>query len=219
MEFSLEQLPALQRYELLLGTVVPRPIALITTIGADGLVNAAPYSLFNVMSHDPPIVAVSILPHPDRRLKDTGRNILATGEFVVNLVSENVAAAMNLTCIDAPPGVNELELADLETSASMTVAPPRITSCPVSLECILLTSLAFGPDQAIVLGHVTHAHVADEFVLDSQRCMIDTSKLQLIGGMHGAKWYARTWDLFEMIRPVWAEWQKNREKRKGQDGG
>lgn len=111
LQFNLEQLPASDRYELLLSTVVPRPIDLITTLAADGALNAAPYSLFNVMSHDPPIVAVSILPHADRRLKDTGQNILATGEFVVNLVSEDVASAMNLTCIDAPPGVDELKLA------------------------------------------------------------------------------------------------------------
>jgi len=89
MEFDFNRLAAAQRYELLLGTVVPRPIALITTLSADGKINAAPYSLFNVMGHEPPIVAVSVLPHPEQRMKDTGANILATEEFVINLVSED----------------------------------------------------------------------------------------------------------------------------------
>lgn len=213
MDFNLEKLSPADRYELLLSTVVPRPIALITTLAPDGALNAAPYSLFNVMSHDPPIMAVSVLPHADRRLKDTGHNILATGEFVVGLVSEDVAAAMNVTCIDAPPGVNELMFAQLETVPSITIKPPRVASCPVSFECRLITSLSFGPDQAFILGRVSHAHVADEFVLDRERCLIDTPKLKLIGGMHGAKWYARTSDLFEMTRPSWAEWVKQGKVR------
>ena len=82
--------------------MAPRPIALITTLSADGTPNAAPYSLFNILGHDPPIVAVGVLPHTANRLKDTGQNILISGEFVVNLVSEQLAEAMNVTCIDAP---------------------------------------------------------------------------------------------------------------------
>jgi flavin reductase (DIM6/NTAB) family NADH-FMN oxidoreductase RutF len=181
---------------------------LITTLNPDGTVNTAPYSLFNVLSHDPPIVAVSVLPHPDRRLKDTGQNILANGEFVINLVSEQIAEAMNLTCIDAPPGIEEHKLARLETLACSEVRPPRISQSPGALECRLLTSLAFGPNQAIVIGQVAAAHVADGCVIDAAKCMVDTPRLRLIGGMHGAKWYSRTSDLFEMIRPTWADWQK-----------
>src|SRR5882757_10932826 len=93
MDFDFNRLAAAERYELLLGTVVPRPIALITTLDAAGKLNAAPYSLFNVMGHEPPIVAVSVLPHPERRMKDTGQNILVTDEFVVNLVTEQMAEA------------------------------------------------------------------------------------------------------------------------------
>ena len=209
MEFDLDRLQAAERYELLLSTVVPRPIALITTLAADGTVNAAPYSLFNVMSHEPPIMAVSVLPHPDRRLKDTGQNILSAEEFVVNLVSEDIAEAMNVTCIDTPPNVSELDLAKLPTAPSVKIAAPRIASSPVSLECRLLTSMSFGPNQAIVLGRIVHVHVADEFVIDAARCNIDTPNLKLIGGMHGARWYARTSDLFAMDRPTWAQWKKD----------
>jgi flavin reductase (DIM6/NTAB) family NADH-FMN oxidoreductase RutF len=208
MDFNLANLSAVDRYELLLSTVVPRPIALVTTLSEDGVANAAPYSLFNVLCHDPPVVAVSVLPHAERRLKDTAQNVLATGEFVVNLVSEGVAKAMNLTCIDAPPHINEIDLAKLSTTPSRFVKPPRIASCPAALECRLLTSLSFGPNQAILLGQVLHAYVANEFIIDEARCLIDTPGLNLIGGMHGAKWYTRTSDLFEMARPTWAEWAK-----------
>src|SRR5262245_57248441 len=105
MQFDIDGMAPADRYELLLGTIVPRPIARITTLGRDGRINAAPYSLFNVMGHDPAIAMVSVLAHPEARMKDTANNILATGEFVLNLVSEDLAEAMNVTCIDAPPGI------------------------------------------------------------------------------------------------------------------
>ena len=105
MQFDIDSMKPADRYELLLGSIVPRPIALITTLGSDGRVNAAPYSLFNVMGHDPAVAMVSVLAHPEARLKDTANNILATKEFVINLVSEAVAEAMNITCIDAPPAI------------------------------------------------------------------------------------------------------------------
>lgn len=209
MEFDLDRLQAADRYELLLSTIVPRPIALITTLSANGIVNAAPYSLFNVMSHEPPIMAVSVLPHPDRRLKDTGQNILSAEEFVLNLVSETLADAMNTTCVDAPPEVSEIAFTELKTAPSVKIKTPRIASSPVSLECRLLTSMSFGPNQAIILGRIVHVHVADDYVVDASRCAIDTPALKLIGGMHGARWYTRTSDLFAMDRPTWAGWKKD----------
>jgi flavin reductase (DIM6/NTAB) family NADH-FMN oxidoreductase RutF len=139
-------------------------------------------------------------------LKDTADNILATREFVVNLISEAIAQEMNITCIDAPAGTNELKLANLDTAPSITVKPPRVAASPVAFECLFLTSLSFGPNQAIVIGQITHAFVADQFVMNAERGLIDTPSLKLIGGMHGAKWYAKTSDLFEMERPTWADW-------------
>jgi flavin reductase (DIM6/NTAB) family NADH-FMN oxidoreductase RutF len=206
MQFDIDGMAPTDRYEFLLGAIVPRPIALITTLDPDGRVNAAPYSLFNVMGHDPAVAMVSVLAHPEARLKDTASNILATKEFVINLVSETVAKAMNVTCIDAPPGVNELELANLNTSASIKVKPPRVATSPISFECRLLTSISFGLNQVIVAGQIVHAYVEDRFVLDRARGLIDTPELKLIGGMHGAKWYARLSDRFEMERPTWAGW-------------
>jgi flavin reductase (DIM6/NTAB) family NADH-FMN oxidoreductase RutF len=206
MQFDIDGMAPIDRYELLLGTIVPRPIALITWLGPNGAVNAAPYSLFNVMGHDPAVAMVSVLAHPEGRLKDTASNILATKEFVINLVSEAVAEAMNITCIDAPPGINELELANLKTTPSVKVKPPRVTTSPVAFECRFLTSISFGPNQAIVAGQIVHAYVEDRFVRDHARGLVDTPELKLIGGMHGAKWYAKLSDRFEMERPTWAGW-------------
>lgn len=207
MQFDFAKVPAPARYELLLSTILPRPITIITTLNPDDSVNAAPYSLFNVMGHDPAIVAVSILPHAEARLKDTGSNILATSQFVLNMVSEALAEAMNITCIEAPAGVSELELAQLGTKPSSKVRPPRIAASPVTFECELVTALSFGPNQAMVLGRVLEAHVGDEFVKNSTTGEIDTPRLRLIGGMHGARWYSRTSDQFAMDRPTWAAWK------------
>ena len=206
MHFDIDKMAVMDRYELLLGTVVPRPIAIVTTLANDGTINAAPYSLFNVMGHDPAVAMISVLSHPKQRFKDTANNILATKEFVLNLVSESIAETMNITCIDAPPGTNELELAKLKTEPSFKVKPPRVGTSPVAYECRFLTSISFGPNQAIIVGQIIHAYVEDRFVLDRARGLVDTPELKLIGGMHGAKWYAKLSDRFEMERPTWAEW-------------
>jgi flavin reductase (DIM6/NTAB) family NADH-FMN oxidoreductase RutF len=196
----------MDRYELLLGTILPRPITIVTTLSAGGALNAAPYSLFNVASHDPPVIMIAILPHPEGRLKDTATNIFATREFVVNLVPRMMAEAMNITNLDAPPERNELALAGLEAVPSATIKPPRIATSPVAFECRLLTALSFNSHQAVIFGQVTTAFVSDDVVLDAARCIIDTPKLDLFGAMHAARWYCAATDRFEMVRPTWAEW-------------
>lgn len=206
MQFDFETMPAERRFEFMTSTVVPRPIALITTCDRSGGLNAAPYSFFGLLSHDPPLIGVGVLPHPEGRMKDTGVNIESTGEFVVNLVSEELAAAMNLCCIDAPPGVDEMQLAKLERTPSIKVAPPRISAAPVAFECRLHSTLKPTENQLIAFGRIVHAHVPDEFMLTGSE-VIDTPALKLIGGMHGAKWYTRTSDRFAMERPTWAQWQ------------
>src|SRR5438105_15057270 len=120
MIFDMETLEAQNRYKILTATVTPRPIAWVTTLSARGVINAAPFSFFNVMGHEPPTVAIGLLAGSER-FKDTAANILDTGEFVVNLVAESNAEAMNITCIDAPPEIDELTLAGL--TAGMR-APP-----------------------------------------------------------------------------------------------
>ncbi|MBR0797638.1 flavin reductase family protein [Bradyrhizobium jicamae] len=206
MQFDFQAMKPMDRYELLLGTVLPRPITIVTTLSADGALNAAPYSLFNVVSHDPPVIMIAVLPHPERRLKDTAANVFATREFVVNLVPRSLAEAMNITNVDAPPGTNELALAKLESTRSTSVRPPRIAKSPVAFECRLLTSLSFNSDQAVLFGEVVTAFVSDDLVLDAAHGVIDAPKLNLFGAMHAARWYCSTTDRFEMVRFTWAQW-------------
>jgi flavin reductase (DIM6/NTAB) family NADH-FMN oxidoreductase RutF len=160
--------------------------------------------LFNVLCHDPAIVAVSFLSHPSGRTKDTGNNILSTRQFVINVVPEGLAEAMNLSCIDAPPEIDEAALSRLETSPSVVISPPRLSKSPVALECELESTLSFSASQITIFGRVVHATVADEFVQDPDKCIMDGAKLGLIGAMHAAKWYSRPSDLFAMDRPTWA---------------
>lgn len=203
MRFDLDPATPQTSYKLMTATVTPRPIAWITTLSETGVINAAPYSFFNAMGHTPPTVAVGLLADPARGFKDTARNILDSGEFVVNLVPEALAEKMNITCVNAPSEVSELELAGLEAAKSEHVRPPRIKASPVSFECVTLSSLVTGPQQTIVIGRVLAIHVADEHVLDAERAHIDTPALDLIGRMHGAGWYARSRDLFQLARPGW----------------
>jgi flavin reductase (DIM6/NTAB) family NADH-FMN oxidoreductase RutF len=209
MRFDLNTLDPSIGYKLLAASVVPRPIAWITTRDRQGRVNAAPYSFFNVMGSRPPVVAVGIQADPEKGLKDSARNILETGEFVVNLVPESLLEAMNVTSVDAPTGIDELELAGLQTSASSHIKAPRIADAPVSFECVNLSSLSTGPSQTLVVGRVLAIHVADAFVKDAERGHIDTPAMGLIGRLHGAG-YARLTDTFEYQRPTWAEWQARR---------
>lgn len=209
MQFRLDELDPRIGYKLLTATVTPRPIAWITSRSPEGVVNAAPYSFFNVMGDKPPIVAIGIM-GDERGFKDSAANILATGEFVVNLVSEAVAPQMSVTSMDAPRGVDEMQCAGLTPLPSQRVKPPNIMEAPVSLECVNHATIVTGPHQSLVIGRVLEIRVDDRFVLDAEAAHIDTPALGLIGRMHGRGWYARTSDLFDMPRTSWAQWQNER---------
>ncbi|MFQ3623760.1 MAG: flavin reductase family protein [Acetobacteraceae bacterium] len=209
MLFDFAALDANSVYKLLVSTVVPRPIAWVTTVDTEGRVNAAPYSFFNAMSADPPVVCIGIS-GKGHGLKDTGENIRRTGQFVVNLVSEDTAEAMNITAIDVEHGIDELAMAGLTALPSTRVAPPRIAESPVSMECERLAVVEVGNGRAVVMGRVLAMQVRDDCVLDPARCYIDTPKLGLIGRMHGGGWYARTTDRIEIPRITPAEWQARR---------
>jgi flavin reductase (DIM6/NTAB) family NADH-FMN oxidoreductase RutF len=202
MEFDFETLAPDDRYKILTSTIVPRPIAWITTVSKSGVRNAAPFSFFNAMSKTPPILAVGIQANSDGSMKDSARNILDTGEFVVNLVTRSVASAMNLTSVEAPSDVDEIALADLDTLPSLKVLPPRLTASPVAFECKLHTPIEVAKSQLIVLGEIVQAHVADAFVLDANKHYIDTPALSLVGRLHGRGWYVSTKDSFQMERPA-----------------
>lgn len=201
MQVDFRKLAPADRYKILTATVVPRPIAWVTTLSREGLRNAAPYSFFNVMSKDPPLVALGVQANARGGMKDTGRNILDTGEFVVNLVPHALARAMSATSADGPPEVDELEAADIETAASVMVRPPQIVGTPVAFECRLHSHLEVSPNHLIIIGEILYAHIADEAMLDPAKLYIDTPKLDLVGRMHGRGWYAGTRDLFQIERP------------------
>ncbi len=191
MLFDFAAMRAENIYKLLISTVVPRPIAWVTTRDLDGSVNAAPFSFFNCVSGDPPVVCIGIGGRAPGDSKDTGGNIRRTGEFVVNLVSHELAGEMNVTAIDFGKAVNELAQAGLDTAPSAHVKPPRIATAPVSMECERLVIVEVGVDRSVILGKVVAMHIRDDCVLDPVRCYVDTPRLDLIGRMHGAGWYAR----------------------------
>jgi flavin reductase (DIM6/NTAB) family NADH-FMN oxidoreductase RutF len=199
MELDLTGQLADRAYPILASLVVPRPIALVTTIGPEGKVNAAPFSFFNVLGADPPIVAVAPGDRDDGTPKDTARNIRVTHEFVVNLVDEDLAEAMNKCAASLPYGEDELRHAGLHPSPSSVVKPPRITESPVSLECTEWGTLRIG-DNRIVIGLVKRVHLRDE-LYDLEKKRVRSERLFLIGRMASPHWYCRTRDRFELIRP------------------
>ncbi len=207
MLFDFATISARERYKLMVSTIVPRPIAWVVTQDLQGQLNAAPFSFFNALAGDPPVVGIGIGSHDPGRPKDTRRNIIDTGQFVVNLVSEDVRERMNITAIEFEPGVSEPHQAGLETVGSVHVKPPRIAQSPVSMECELIQIVEFGTENALVLGRILAMHVRDEFVIDPVKHHIDTPQLKLVGRMHGAGWYARTSDLFHMERIPRGAWR------------
>lgn len=208
MRFDLNKVGTTIAYKLLAATIVPRPIAWVVTQNKTGQINTAPYSFFNVMGSAPPTVAIGLLADPERGFKDTARNILDTGEFVINLVPERLVEKMNITSVDAPTGLNELELAGLTTNASTHVKPPRIAESPVAFECVNLSSVVTGPQQTIVIGRVLAVHIDDDLVTNADRGHIDTTALDLVARTIGAG-YVRTRDTFDLARPTWAEFLRD----------
>ncbi len=198
MEFDLRGPDGPDAYRLLAGVVVPRPIALVTSLDAEGRLNAAPYSFFNLMGSNPPVVALGIGDREPGVPKDTRTNIERTGEFVVNLVDEALAAAMNVCGIDFPADVDELAEAGLTRAACAGCAVPRIAESPVGIACRLHSVVDVGRNR-IVLAEAVSLHLRDEFY-DPARRHVHTERLRLIGRMHGGGWYARTTDLFDLPR-------------------
>jgi flavin reductase (DIM6/NTAB) family NADH-FMN oxidoreductase RutF len=209
MLFDFTEIPGKECYKLLVSTITPRPIAWVVTLNAEGRLNAAPFSFFNAFSGDPPIIGFGVGSHKPPTPKDTRANIRETGQFVVNLVSEDTAAAMNVTAIEFDPSVNEIDLTEMTTLPSIRVKPPRIAESPVAFECELMQIVDLGPNNGLVLGRVVAMHVRDDAVIDAKAHYIDTPKLKLVGRMHGRDWYARTSDLFSMARVSLEEWKAN----------
>ena len=185
---------------VLTGVIVPRPIAFVSTMSPDGEVNLAPYSFFNAVSYNH--VVFSSSRHVSNKSKDTLRNIEETGQFVVNIVVDPIADAMNATAAEYPEGVDEFEIAGLTHAPSQIVKPPRVAESPVNIECELdqVVQIGSGPhEHGLVIGKILLMHVSDD-VIDGHR--IDQAKLMATGRMAG-NMYCRTNDRYEMVRPVY----------------
>jgi flavin reductase (DIM6/NTAB) family NADH-FMN oxidoreductase RutF len=208
MKFDLEAIPASQTYKLLVGLVAPRPIALITTIDENGGLNAAPFSAYNYLGVDPPIVGIGVTNRPNDRFepKDTARNIRRTGEFVVNVVTEDIADKMNICAMDFPAELSEVELAGFTTAPSEKVKVPRIAEAHASMECREFTTMEIG-NSRIILGRVVSVYIEDQF-MDAAGTYVKAEDLHAIGRMNGLGNYVRTRDAFITIpRISYKDWK------------
>jgi flavin reductase (DIM6/NTAB) family NADH-FMN oxidoreductase RutF len=191
-------------YKLLIGCVVPRPIAWVSSVDADGVCNLAPFSYFMAITDDPPTIAFSSSPRGERgsvrTKKDTLRNIEALGEFVVNVVDDPCAEQMNLSSGDYAPEVDEFALTGLTPAPSTRVKPPRVAEAPINLECRLIRVIPVGNAPAnLVLAQIVHFHVRDD-VYDAASGRIDLHRLRPVGRLAG-NLYTHVHDIFEMKRP------------------
>ncbi|TQE99311.1 MAG: flavin reductase family protein [Spiribacter salinus] len=199
------ELSAREAYKIIIGTVVPRPIAWVTTRSASGVVNAAPYSFFNCLSADPPILAIGVENKPDRCFKDTALNIRETEAFTVNICDVNTTAQMATTAAPFAPEVDELQAAGLTAVPGVTVGCPRIAEAPVAFECRRYVSIALSAAREIILGQIEMAHIRED-IIDVGNYHSDPTKLDAIGRM-GGDGYSTTRDLFDWPTPSVAEAQ------------
>lgn len=198
MDVDFAQLTAYQRYKLMASLIVPRPIALVTTLGRNGVANAAPFSMFNMIGEDPPILMLSVNRLEDGRLKDTAANILAEGEFVVHLCDEPMARQMHACGESLPPEVSELDRFGLEPVPSRAVRPPRIAQAPVAFECLLHETMET-PSRYVVIGRVCWLH-AREGLVDTQTWRVRLQDYHPVARF-GASFYVTTRDRFVIGEP------------------
>ena len=206
MQLNLAELSPGQRYHVLSSLVVPRPIAWVTTLNENGQVNAAPFSYFQLMGENPPLVVLGIGKRADGSAKDSFRNIRRTREFVINMVTETNAEWMNLCATPFPPDVSEVEALGLKTEPSVLVKPPRLSVAPAHLEGRELQTLLIGGNQ-VVMGELLAVHIRDEFI-DADTLRVHTEEMGMIGRLQGgeAGGYCRTREPFHMKRLTYAEW-------------
>jgi flavin reductase (DIM6/NTAB) family NADH-FMN oxidoreductase RutF len=199
VSFDFTQLTERERYKLMIGTVIPRPIALVTTVDENGLINAAPFSFFNCLSADPPILALGVENNPDTSFKDTGHNIRMTEVFTVNIVSFAIAEAMHVCGAKYPRGVDELKEAGLTAMPGEKVVSPWILEAPAAFECKRHVTLELGKSRQIIMGEIVFAHYRDG-VVDPERMRVDPAEIDAIARL-GGDTCSTTRDRFEMLTP------------------
>ncbi|MGR9176771.1 flavin reductase family protein [Rhizobium leguminosarum] len=199
VSFDFEQFTERQRYKLMIGTIIPRPIALVTTVDENGRINAAPFSFFNCLSADPPILAIGVENNADMSFKDTGHNIRMTEVFTVNIVSFAIAEAMHVCGAKYPRGVDELKEAGLTAMPGEKVASPFIAEAPAAFECRRHVTLELGRSRQIIMGEIVYAHYRDG-VVDPERLHVDPAAVDAIARL-GGDTCATIRDRFEMLTP------------------
>ena len=205
LSFDFSVLSPAERYKLVTGVIVPRPIAWVSSLNRHGAVNLAPYSFFGLMGSDPAIVAFAPGNRPEGGPKDTAANIGSGGEFVVNLVSRALAEAMNLTATDFPAHEAEPAALGIELIPSNRVQVPRVASSPAALECREVQTVTIG-NTRIILGEVLALSIGSQHMHDAEKQYVNTPSLDLIGRMGGRGGYATTRDRFEIERLTYAQW-------------
>jgi len=195
--FDPEVMAGTNVYKILAGCIVPRPIGFLSTVGPDGVFNAAPFSFFNGISHNPPMVCASIDKiHASGNTKDTLTNILHTRDFVVNIVDEDLARAQDYCSGTFPPEVDEIAAAGLTAAPSQLVLSPRVEESPVNFECRLLHSIPLPESPyTLIIGRVVFMHVREDLMLSNGR--IDPARLRAVGRMTGNS-YVTTRALFTL---------------------
>ncbi|RME12546.1 MAG: flavin reductase family protein [Ardenticatenia bacterium] len=202
MERNAHDIPWRSMYKLLTGAIVPRPIGWISTVDVEGRPNLAPFSFFNAICSNPPhLLFCPGVRSTDGAPKDTLRNVRATGEFVVNIVTEDLLDAMNLTSTELPPDVDEFAYAGLTPTPSVVVRPPRVAESPIHFECRVVHIYDVGHEPgagSVVIGEVVHVHVADDLLLDGDK--IDIRALKPVGRLAGGE-YCLVREIVHVPRP------------------
>jgi len=204
LSFDLATMPQRDRYKLLISLVIPRPIALVTTLGPTGIVNAAPFSFFNLFSESPPLVVLGLQSKPNGSLKDTSAHIRDRGSFVVNLVDEALGARMNICSIDFPPEISEIAAAGLTTLPGVKIPVPRIAESPASFECRHYTTLEVSRERRLAIGEIIHIHVRPGIV-DPERLRVDMKAYRPLARLYG-NFYAALGEPFTHERQTYEEW-------------
>lgn len=205
--FDFSELSGRDKYKLITGTVIPRPIALVTTVDENGVVNAAPFSFFNALSGDPAIVAIGVENKADMSFKDTGHNVRMTEQFTVNIVDQAMIDAMNICAVPFPSDVDELDLAGLTQVPGVHVNCPRILEAPAALECKRYITLEIGKSREIILGEVVGVFIRKDCVNPLNK-HVDQKRMDAVGRLGGHD-YSTIRDQFTLATMSVADWEKN----------
>jgi len=210
LSYDLNSLSAHDRYKLLISLVIPRPIALVTTLGPTGIVNAAPFSFFNIFSEDPALCVLGLQAKPGGGLKDTSAHIRDRGVFVVNLVDEAIGQQMNQCAVDFPSEISEIDAAKLSLLPSEKIGVPRIAEAPAALECRHYQTLEVGALRRLVVGEIVHVHVRAG-IWDPEKMRVDMTQYRPLARLFG-NFYASLSEPFTHVRQSYEEWQAEQKK-------